>query len=111
MDAVIVGRIEANGRRLAVVALDDYSSEGRRFQVRDLTHGETGRPGTVDGVGQVLGNPMVSLEAAMRSAYQTLFGLLLIEPEPMRPASAAEVAADEYLSGNERALGMGPDEM
>lgn len=93
---VVAGRMETTTRRLVVVEVD-----GPRWQVRDVTHSTEGR---------VLGNPLASLEGAMREAYQALLGVHLIEATPRRAATAAELAGDAYLSGNERALGMGPEE-
>lgn len=97
--AKIVGRMESESRKLAVVDV------GGRYSVRDVTHGESGVSGTADGIGRVLGNPYASLEYAMREAHHILFGVDVV---PVKKQS--EQKSDGYLGGNERALGMGPDE-
>jgi len=97
--AKIVGRMESESRKLAVVDM------GGRYSVRDVTHCESGNTGTKDGIGRVISNPYVSLEYAMREAHYVLFG---VDVAPVKNQS--EQKSDGYLGGSERSLGMGPDE-
>jgi hypothetical protein len=107
----IVGRIEASGRKLAVVdgvEIGYGENLAKGFQVRDVTHSESGDSGTIDGIGRVLGNPLASLEAAMRSAHETLFGVALLVPAP-KPRER-EPEGYSYHEGNERSVGAGPED-
>lgn len=99
----IVARIEAQGRNLAVVEIqatnDGYGKGG--WQLRDVTHSETGH---------AIGNPKGSLAGAMIEAHEALFGVALMPVPAPKPPTAREIAAVEYLSGNERIVGAGPED-
>jgi len=101
----IVARIEANGRKLAVVETTvPHAESGKGYQLRDVTYGETDHPGTQDGIGRVVSAEYATLERAMREAHVGLFGVQLVEPRPERPADASAAA---YFSGDETVVGAG----
>jgi len=96
----IVARMEANGRKFAVVQI----SSGW-FSPRDTTNGENGHPASVDGHGRVLGNPMKTVEWALGMCMAAAF------PKSFQPERVTDRDLDavRYFSGNERVVGAGPE--
>lgn len=109
---VLVAKFESVDRRLIVITTTGSYGPGRftGYQIVDITHakldllGVGAKHGThAFSTGNRLGNPFGTANGAAMMAIHILL------PPPTVPSSTVLPRGEDYLAGNERSLGMGPE--